>query len=181
MESSDSAASVKAGGRFSNLTVDGVSCESAHVWLTICKFFSSECIHLGSTDPNHNGNSSRYQIIASGGDESVLLGISMLDTYIFCLAKIAMGIFRPNDFASDRLLLELVLFESIHKIEMVYDAPYEDKAIIAIALFFVRLSLYAVNGKKVPARHRALYVWSAALLLTSLSGVSKITKRSITE
>ena len=64
MEYATSATSVKAGGRFANFTVDGVSCESAHVWLTICKFLSSECNHLGSTDPNHNGNSWRYQIIA---------------------------------------------------------------------------------------------------------------------
>ena len=42
MESATSAASVKAGGRFSNFIVDGVSCESAHVWLTIYKFLYSE-------------------------------------------------------------------------------------------------------------------------------------------
>ena len=119
MESAASAASVKAGGRFSNFTVDGVSCESAHVWLTICNFLSSECNHLGSTNPNHNGKLRRYQIIASDGDDSVSLGSYILDTYIFRLAKIATGIFWPNDFDLERLLLELVLFESIHKISMV--------------------------------------------------------------
>ena len=41
IEFAASAASVKAGGRFSNFNVDGVSCESAHVWLTICKLLSS--------------------------------------------------------------------------------------------------------------------------------------------
>ena len=90
-----------------------------------------------------------------------------------------MGIFRKNYFASDRLLLELVLFESIYKISMIDAAPSEYKAIIALALYFVRLSLYAVNGKQVPSRHRAVYIWSAALLLTSLIGVSEITKRNI--
>ena len=92
---------------------------------------------------------------------------------------IAMGIFRPNDFASDSLLLELVLFESTHKISMVDAAPSEYKYIIKLAIFFVRLSLYAVNWKQVPARNRDVYVWSAALLLTSMSGVSDITKRKI--
>ena len=90
-----------------------------------------------------------------------------------------MGIFRPNDFASDRLLLELVLSESIHKNAMVDVTPSEDKAIIAIDLLFVRLYLYTVNRKQVTDRHCAVYVWSAALLLTSLSGVSEITKRKI--
>ena len=84
-----------------------------------------------------------------------------------------MGIFRPNDFASDRLLLELVLFESTHNIKIVEPAPSEDKAIITPALFFVRLSLYVVKGKQITAIHRALHVWSDALLLTSLSGVSE--------
>ena len=92
-----------------------------------------------------------------------------------------MGIYRPNNFASDRLLLELVSFKSISKIAMVdaESAPSEDRAVLALVLFFVRLSLYAVNGKQVPASHRAVYVWSAALLLTSLSGVSDITKRNL--
>ena len=57
----------------------------------------------------------------------------------------------------------------------------EDKAIIALDLLFVRLSLYAVNGKKVPEKNCGVYVWYAALLLTSLSGVSDITKRNIME
>ena len=56
MEAIASAALVRAGGRYANVTVDEVSCESAHVWLTICKFLSSVCNHLGSTEPNHNEN-----------------------------------------------------------------------------------------------------------------------------
>ena len=71
------------------------------------------------------------------------------------------------------------MFESIHKIAMVDATPSEDKAIIAPALFFMRLYMYAVNGKQVPARHRAVYVWYSALLLNVLRGVSEITKRNI--
>ena len=100
----------------------------------------------------------------------------MIDTYIFSLAKIAMGIFQPNYFASDRLLLELFSFESTHKIKIVDVTPSEDKSIISLALFFLRLSLYVVNGNQVPPIHRAMFVWSAALLLNSLSGVSEISK-----
>ena len=97
------------------------------------------------------------------------------------MANIAMGVYRTNYFASDRLLLDLVSFESINKIALIEDesAPSENKAVLALALFFVRLSIYSVNGKQVPATHRAVFVWSAALVLTSLSGVSEITKRNI--
>ena len=164
MESAARYAYVKAGGRFSNFTVGGVSCESSYVCLTICKFLSSECNNLGSTDPNHNGKSWRYEIITSGGDESVSLVSYMIDTYIFCLSNISMGILPPNDFAPETLLLELVLFKSIHKIIMVDASPTEDKDTIALSLLFVRLYLYAVNGKQVPDRHRAVYIWSDALV-----------------
>ena len=97
------------------------------------------------------------------------------------MANIAMGIYRLNDFSSDRLLLELVSFESMSKIALVEDdsVPSENKAVLAVALFFFRLSLYSVNGKQVPATHRAVFVRSATLVLTSLSGVSEITKRNI--
>ena len=105
----------------------------------------------------------------------------MIDTYIFSLSKIAMGIFQPNYFASDRLLLELFSFESTHKIKIVDVTPSEDKSIISLALFFLRLSLYVVNGNKVPPIHRAMFVWSAALLLNSLSGVSEISKMNIVD
>ena len=79
----------------------------------------------------------------------MLLGDYMLDTYIFRIDNIAMEIYRPNYFLSDRLLLELVSFESISKIALVEDdsAPSENKDVLALALFFVRLSLYLVNGK----------------------------------
>ena len=60
--------------------------------------------------------------------------------------------------------MELVSFESIHNIAMVDAAPTENKAIIVLALFFMRLSLYAVNGKQVLARHVTVYVSSASLL-----------------
>ena len=42
MKSVASAASIKARGRFSNFTVDGVSCESDHICITICKFPPSD-------------------------------------------------------------------------------------------------------------------------------------------
>ena len=45
----------------------------------------------------------------------------------------------------------------------------------------MRLHLYAVNGKTVPAKHRAVYLWSSMLFFTStsISGASIVTKRNI--
>ena len=39
--------------------------------------------------------------------------------------------------------------------------------------------MYAVNGRQVPASHRAVYIWSEVRLLTSMSGVSVVTKRNL--
>ena len=41
----------------------------------------------------------------------------------------------------------VIFFKSIQKIEIVDAEPSEDKAIIALALFFVSLYMYVVNGK----------------------------------
>ena len=43
----------------------------------------------------------------------------------------------------------------------------------------IRLHLYAVNGRGVPATHRAVYMWCSMLWLTSISGACMITKRNI--
>ena len=80
MENCAAQASSSAGARFVNFSVDGVSCESNHVILTICLFLGGECNHLGATDANHNAKSARYQIIAAGGTEAVSLGRHVLDT-----------------------------------------------------------------------------------------------------
>ena len=64
---------------------------------------------------------------------------------------------------------------------MVSATPSEDKSTISLALFFVRLSLYAVNWKQVPDRHGDVYVWSAVFLLTYFSGVSEIKNNITTE
>ena len=50
---------------------------------------------------------------------------------------------------------------------------------MVLTLFFMRLHLYAVNGKGVPAKHRAVYLWCSILWLTSIYGASLITKRNI--
>ena len=43
--------------RFSNIAVDGVSCESNHVWRMVCTFLLYKANHTGTTDMNHNGKS----------------------------------------------------------------------------------------------------------------------------
>ena len=54
-----------------------------------------------------------------------------------------------------------------------------DRGLLALTLFFMRVHLHAVNGKTVPATHRAVYLWCSMVFLTSISGASMTTKRNV--
>ena len=102
--------------RFSNIAVDGVSCESNHMWRMICTFLSCLANHTGTTDTNHNAKSWRYQIIAGGGTVGATIGIYMLDAYLLRTAGVAMDEWRPNDFTADLPVLKLAFFATIQKL-----------------------------------------------------------------
>ena len=169
--------------RFSNIAVDGVSCESVHVWRMICSFLSCLANHIGTTDPNHNGKSCRYQILAGGGTEGAIIGHFMVDSYLLRVAGVSNDLIRPNDFASDLLVTRLAAFDTIQKLSgvghMFGSTSEGDKGVMALTLFFIRLHLHAVNGKTVPARHRVVYLWCSMLWFTSIGGASVITKRNL--
>ena len=150
METIAGLAALGSGTRFVNFTVDGVSCESMHVTLTICKFLERFCNHLGATDASHNAKTARYQIIAAGGTESVSLGAHMLDTYLLRMGKVSVATFCPSDFASDRLLLDLVSFPTVNKIAGVEDqsVTVEDQGVLTLVFFAVRLSVYALRSQR---------------------------------
>ena len=105
----------------------------------------------------------------------------MLDTYLLRMGKVSVATFCSSDFASDCLLLDLVSFPTVNKIAGVQDplVTVEDQGVLTLVFFAVRLSVYAVNGQQVPASHRAVYIWPAVLLLTSMSGVAVVTKRNL--
>ena len=183
MERAASAISKSTGASFTNITVDGVSCESRHVWRMICEFLSLLANHVGSTDTNHNCKSWRYQIIAGGGSECCTIGKFMIDADLLRLGGVSRDLWRPNDFAADLPVLELVSLSTITKIASAspeFGSTIDgDKSVLALTLFFMKLRLHAVNGKSVPARHRAVYLWCSMIWLTSICGASAITKRNI--
>ena len=101
------------------------------------------------------------------------LGGHMLDTYLLHLAKISVDTYRPDDFASDRLLLDLVSFQTINKIAGVDDCSVsaEDQGALALVFLAMRMSVNVVNERWIPASHRAIYIWSVVILLKSMNGV----------
>ena len=84
----------------------------------------------------------------------------MLDTYLLRMGKVSVTTFCQSDFASDRLLLGLVSFPMVNKIAGVEDPPVtvEDQGVLSLVFFAVRLSVYAINGRQVPANHRAVCI-----------------------
>ena len=59
---------------FTSYTVDGVSCESKHVWHSVCEYLSKKSNHTGSIDNNHNIKSWRGQIIMGTGTQGCTIG-----------------------------------------------------------------------------------------------------------
>ena len=59
------------------------------------------------------------------------------------------------------------------------DGKIEDAGALGCSLFFMRLHLYAVNGRRVPAKHRALYLWVSMIWSTSTSGICITPKRNL--
>ena len=186
MEAAASSAMISAGvhgSSFLNFAVDGVSCESRHVCLSLCDFLSCKSNHTGSTDPNHNCKSWRYQVVALGDLVGCTIGRFVLDIGLLRLSQVPMDLIRPVDFASDRLVLQLYSNTTLQKIcqatPQFGSTCKGDEAVLATTFFFLRLHLHAVNGKSVPAMHRAQYLWCSMLWLTSINGASIITKRNI--
>ena len=167
---------------FVNFAVDGVSCESKHVQYRICCFLSGKCNFTGTTDTNHNAKSCRYQVIGGADMVGCTIGKYVLDVGLLRLGDISFEFLRPVDFASDRLVTELYSDTSIRKIanaRPAFGSTNEgDKAVLSLTFFFQRIHLHAINDLNVPPRYRAQYLWCSMLWLTSISGVSMITKRN---
>ena len=167
---------------FVNFAVDGVSCESKHVWTSSCDFLFKKANHVGSTDTNHNIKCWRYQIIAGAGEQGCTIGNLMIDS-CYLRSFVSIDVWCPSDFASDLLVLRLCSHDTILKIsqtETSFGCTIEgDKGVLGLTLFFMRLHLYAINGKNAPATHRAVYMWCSMLWLTSINGACIVTKRNI--
>ena len=168
---------------FINFAVDGVSCEAYYVQTRICLFLSCKSNHTGTTDPNHNCKSWRYQVVAAGGSVGCTIGKYVLDVGLLRMGGVSSDLIRPVDFANDNLVLRLFSDSSLRKINEA-DPKFGstrdgDKAALSLTFFFLRVHLHAINDSSLPPMHRATYLWCSMLWLTSINGASSITKRNI--
>ena len=54
----------------------------------------------------------------------------------------------------------------------------EDSGALYCTILFIKLHLHSVNGLIVPAKHRALYLWTSMIWFTTLGGVNITPKRT---
>ena len=130
----------------------------------------------------HNIKNDRYQFI--GGSCLPTIGNLVVDADLLRQAEVSAELIRVKDFASDKKVETLVSYKMLKVLSSALSSGkavglIEDAGALACTLMFMRLHLHAVNGKDVPANHRALFLWCSMIWITSVSGVHITSKRNI--
>ena len=90
-------------------------------------------------------------------------------------------LFRPTDFASDKIVLEANSADVVR--DILHISGSQDPRSIAVTclnMFFTRAHLYAVNTKNgLLPRERVIMLWHSLIWILHIDGVSIITKRNM--
>ena len=155
-----------------SVSADGVGCDSEFIRNTLIEFLEGKVGHVGLVDSNHNAKNFRYQWI--GGSCVVILGSVASDPHLLVLAGIHPDIYRVKDWASDTVILEMASYKTVSKLVALSNSERKDSiALMSMVLYLVRLRLFAVNGKDVPANERISYLWISMIILTSFTSKSR--------
>jgi hypothetical protein len=157
---------------------DGVSCDSKFVRTTTIAFLRGLVDQTASTDTNHNTKNFRYQGVI-GGNSIPVMGSACVDCGLLLDAGIPYELIRVSDFASDLLVLKLASSETAGKIMSLENQDSDSVFVTCLTLYFMRAHLFGVNSKECDANHRVSLIWSSAIWMTTLKGVSVLTQRNI--
>jgi hypothetical protein len=148
-----------------NISTDGVSCEVQGNSAAVKAYLSGCQDWISLTDPNHDVKNHRYQLI--GGSSPASRRYFVFDSFLLKLAGVAKELICIEDFASDALPMQLASISTIRRV-IEFGAPdIGNTTVKVVSLAFTRLQLYAVNGRKVTWRDRAMYSWATMLWMTS--------------
>ena len=107
-----------------------------------------------------------------GGESLHLIGDYMIGADLLCIGGVSSKLMCPKDFAADNLAKTFVSYPTIEKVlsaKPQFGSTIEgDKGVTAMSLLFLHLHLHAVDGKKLPATHLAVHLWSSMLWVTSI-------------
>lgn len=120
----------------------------------------------------------RYQAVL-GGNSIKSIGAVLIDSGVM-KKVVPQECFRPKDFASDKLILDLNNVETVQKILSL--EGYQDSRSLVVTclnLFFMRTHLFAVNSKScLLPKERVFMLWHSFLWFLHIDGVSIITKKN---
>jgi hypothetical protein len=161
-----------------NISTYGVSCEVQGNLAAVKAYLSGCQDWISLTDPNHDVKNHRYQLI--GGSSPASVGYFVFDSFLLKLAGVAKELIGVKDFASDALPMQLASISTIRKV-IEFGAPdISNTTVTVVSLALMRLQSYAVNGRKVTWRDRAMYSWVTMLWITYTPGSTMMAnKRNI--
>ncbi len=168
-------------GSFINFAVDGVGLESNDVMTSLCRFLAGEINYTGTTDNKHNVKNDRYAII--GGSSAPTIGKLVIDVDLLRQAEVSKELIRVKDWASDKKADRLFSYPTLKKVADALEkgkaaAHIADAGALACTFLFLKLHLHAVNGRHVPATHRALYLAMSMLWFTTIKGIHITPRRN---
>ena len=119
-------------------------------------FIPSECRRLlvnSSTESagmlvslkNHNVKNNQGKYLGSSC-ASVIRGYPF-DTVIMNIAGLSHKLWRPEEFASNHMVLKISIHETIKNLVDLDISDGEDVAVVFVTFYFMRLCLYSVNTK----------------------------------
>ena len=137
---------------------------------------------LGCTDTNHNMKSMQYQLV--GGSCAVTIGRCVVDADCLRQSGVSTEIWFPTGFASNLLVLELTLCESVQNIHQhmssgVSDTLACDVRSLMVALVMKILDLFLANSALMYSKQCAVFSWAAVISFTSLKFACITTKRNL--
>ena len=123
-----------------------------------------------------------YQII--GGYFIPEIGNLVVDTDILRKSVVSADLINIKEFVSYKLVEDLCSYKTLKKLSDgvnngATEGLIEDACALSCTIFFVKLHLNYVNGLIVPAKHRALYLWTSMIWFTTLGGLIIIPKRNL--
>ena len=154
---------------------DRVSCDKDFVVKILSSFLRGDKSFTAATDIPHNVKNMRGQI----------LGLSAATSIGKYVVDVGMASVLPEELTSivDWANDELVLMAASHKqVTAIFDAPFSDektKAVLVLALLFLRMHIAAVQMKEgINYKDRVYMIWSSLICMLHFDGVSIITKRN---
>ena len=125
---------------------------------------------IAAVDNKHNIKNNRYS--HHGGSSALQLGNIVVDSDEYRQPGVNSELWRVKELASDVKVMAGCSYPTMKIIADAieygrYETTVEDAGALACALLFMRLHLYAVNRKDVPAKHCKLYLWMSMIFFTS--------------